>query len=79
MDSLPAFIEITNVMPQAMPQAKVEWIDGGHIINPAHPAVLAYVDELLRKEEPFPARDPASGQPALPHCCGVAERRSSRM
>ena len=38
-DSLPAFIEVTNVMAQAMPQAKVEWIEGGHIIDPAHPAV----------------------------------------
>ena len=52
-DSVPAFIEVTNVMAQAMPQARVEWIEGGHIINPAHPAVLRFVDEVLAlKEEP---------------------------
>jgi pimeloyl-ACP methyl ester carboxylesterase len=52
-NSLPAFTEVTNVMAQAMPQATVEWIDGGHIINPAHPVVLAFVDEVLAlKEEP---------------------------
>jgi pimeloyl-ACP methyl ester carboxylesterase len=52
-DSLPAFIEVTNVMAKAMPRAKVEWVEGGHLINPAHPAVLAFVDEVLaRKEEP---------------------------
>lgn len=54
-DSLPAFIEVTNVMAQAMPQARVEWIDGGHIINPAHPTVLAFVDEVLA-QHPLAAR-----------------------
>jgi pimeloyl-ACP methyl ester carboxylesterase len=52
-DSLPAFIEVTEVMAKAMPQAQVEWVEGGHLINPAHPAVLAFVDEVLAlKEEP---------------------------
>ena len=52
-DSLPAFIEVTNVMAEAMPRAKVEWIEGGHLINPAHPVVLSFVDEVLAlKEEP---------------------------
>jgi esterase len=51
-DSLPAFIEVTNVMTQAMPQARLEWIDGDHIINPAHPVVLAFVDEVLALQEP---------------------------
>jgi pimeloyl-ACP methyl ester carboxylesterase len=49
-DSLPAFIDVTNVMAQAMPQARVEWIDGGHIIDPAHPAVLAFVGEVLGRK-----------------------------
>ena len=50
-DSLPAFIEVTNVMAKAMPQAKVEWIDGDHLITPSHPVVLAFVDEVLALQE----------------------------
>jgi pimeloyl-ACP methyl ester carboxylesterase len=46
-DSLPAFVEVTNVMARAMPQAQVEWVDGGHLVDPAHPAVLAFVGEVL--------------------------------
>jgi pimeloyl-ACP methyl ester carboxylesterase len=52
-ESLPAFIEVTEVMAKAMPRAKVEWVEGRHLINPAHPAVLAFDDEVLAlKEEP---------------------------
>jgi pimeloyl-ACP methyl ester carboxylesterase len=46
-DSPPAFAEVTDVLAEAMPSARVEWIDGGHLINAAHPAVLAFVDEVL--------------------------------
>jgi esterase len=49
-DSLPAFIEVADVMAKAMPRAQVEWVEGGHLINPAHPAVLAFVDEVLARE-----------------------------
>jgi pimeloyl-ACP methyl ester carboxylesterase len=31
--------------------ARVEWIEGGHLINPAHPAVLAFIDEGLDPKE----------------------------
>jgi hypothetical protein len=34
----------------AIPSARVEWVEGGHLINPAHPAVLAFVDEVLGEE-----------------------------
>ena len=34
-------------MAAAMPSARIEWVEGGHLINPAHPAVLALVDEVL--------------------------------
>jgi pimeloyl-ACP methyl ester carboxylesterase len=43
--------EVTNLMAEAMPEARVEWVEGGHVINPAHPAVLSFVDEV-------PARSP---------------------
>ena len=45
--SPPAFKEVTNLVAAAMPSARVEWVEGGHVINPAHPAVLAFVDEVL--------------------------------
>lgn len=62
-DSPPAFAEVTNLMAEAMPEARVEWVEGGHVINPAHPAVLGFVDEVLArraqktrmKEEPSTA------------------------
>jgi pimeloyl-ACP methyl ester carboxylesterase len=62
-DSPPAFAEVTNLMAEAMPEARIEWVEGGHVINPAHPAVLGFVDEVLArrapksrmKEEPSPA------------------------
>ena len=46
-DSPPAFEDVTNLVAAAMPRARVEWVAGGHLINPAHPAVLAFVDEVL--------------------------------
>lgn len=49
MDSPPAFAEVTKLMASAMPSAEVEWVEGGHLINPAHPAVLAFVDEVLAR------------------------------
>lgn len=39
--------EPTKLMAAAMPSARVEWIESGHLINPAHPVVLAFVDEVL--------------------------------
>ena len=46
-DSPPAFTEVTKLMAAAMPTAKVEWVDGGHFITPAHPVVLNFIDDLL--------------------------------
>lgn len=46
-DSPPAFAEATKLMAKAVPAARIEWVEGGHIIHPAHPAVLAFVDEVL--------------------------------
>jgi esterase len=55
-DSPREFAEATSLMAKAMPSAKVEWVEGGHVINPAHPAVLGFVDEVLAlKEEPCTA------------------------
>jgi esterase len=46
-DSPPALAEATSLMAAAMPSARVEWVEGGHLIDPAHPAVLGFVDEVL--------------------------------
>ena len=46
-NSPPAFAEVTNRMAEAMPSAKVEWVEGGHLVNAAHPAVIGFVDEVL--------------------------------
>ena len=48
-DSPPAFAEAMSIVAGAIPSARVEWVDGGHLINPAHPAVLAFVDEVLAR------------------------------
>jgi esterase len=55
-DSPPAFAEATSIAANAIPGAKVAWVDGGHLINPAHPVVLGFLDEVLAlKEEPSTA------------------------
>jgi pimeloyl-ACP methyl ester carboxylesterase len=46
-DSPPAFAEVTKLMAGAMPSARVEWVEGGHLINPAHPAVVRFVNDVL--------------------------------
>jgi hypothetical protein len=46
-DSQPEFREVIQLMDAAMPSARVAWVEGGHLIDPAHPAVLAFVDEVL--------------------------------
>jgi hypothetical protein len=32
-----------------MPSARVEWVEGGHAINPAHPVVFRFIDEVLAR------------------------------
>ena len=49
-DSPPEFAEAMRAAASAIPSARVEWVEGGHLINPAHPAVLAFVDDVLREE-----------------------------
>jgi pimeloyl-ACP methyl ester carboxylesterase len=45
----PGFAEVTSAMADAMPAARVEWVEGGHLIDPAHPVVLGFVDEVLAR------------------------------
>jgi pimeloyl-ACP methyl ester carboxylesterase len=52
-DSPPPLHELTKLIATAMPSARLERVEGGHAIDPAHPVVLAFLDEVLvSKEEP---------------------------
>ena len=46
-ESPPAVAEATNGVAAAIPGARIALVGGGHLIDPAHPAVLAFVDEVL--------------------------------
>ncbi len=46
-DSPPAFAEVTKLVAGAIPSATVEWVEGGHLIDAAHPVVLAFLGEVL--------------------------------
>lgn len=48
-DSPPFFAEALGLMAAALPSAEVEWVAGGHLVDPAHPAVLAFVDDVLTR------------------------------
>jgi esterase len=46
-ESPPALGEVASLVAAAIPSARITWVEGGHLIDPAHPAVLAFVDEAL--------------------------------
>ena len=50
-DSLLDYAEVMKLTAAATPWARVEWVEGGHAINPAHPVVLAFVDDVLARHE----------------------------
>ncbi len=55
-DSPPEFHEAADALVDAIPGARVTVVEGGHLIDPAGPPVLAFVAEVLR-------RNPAEGLP----------------
>ena len=46
-DSPPAFAEATAALASALPSARIARVRGGHLIDPAGPAVLGFIDEVL--------------------------------
>jgi esterase len=46
-DSRPQFREPNDVMAAALPDARTVLVGGGHLIDPAHPEVLAFIQEVL--------------------------------
>jgi hypothetical protein len=52
-DSVFDYRETAEVLAAAVRAVRIEWIEGGHAIDPAHPVVLDFLDEVLSlKEEP---------------------------
>jgi pimeloyl-ACP methyl ester carboxylesterase len=43
-----AFRQVTDAMATAMPNSRKYTVEGGHLINPADPAVLSFLQELPR-------------------------------
>jgi len=41
--------ELAERMAAAMPAARADVVGGGHLVDPAHPVVLAFVDEVLAR------------------------------
>jgi pimeloyl-ACP methyl ester carboxylesterase len=48
--SPPAFADVTRAMERAMPSAELVWVEGGHLIDFAHPFVLDFVDQVLAED-----------------------------
>ena len=48
-DSPPEFHEAADALVDAIPGARVTVVEGGHLIDPAGPPVLAFVAEVLRR------------------------------
>ena len=46
-DSPPEFREPTRALAEALPNARTAMVGGGHLIDPAAPVVLAFVEEVL--------------------------------
>jgi esterase len=47
VDSLPALREPTEALAHALPNARTAVVGGGHLIDPAAPQVLAFIEEVL--------------------------------
>jgi pimeloyl-ACP methyl ester carboxylesterase len=47
-DSPEAFRRVDRVLAEALPNCETASVEGGHLINPAHPAVLEFVDGSRR-------------------------------
>lgn len=49
-DSPAWFADLSERVARALPAARAEVVPGGHLVDPAHPLVLAFVDEVLARE-----------------------------
>ena len=44
-DSPPELREPTEALARVLPNARLQVVEGGHLIDPAGPAILAFVEE----------------------------------
>jgi pimeloyl-ACP methyl ester carboxylesterase len=45
-DSPEVFRQVTDAMGAAMPNSRKHTVEGGHLVNPADPAVLSFLQKL---------------------------------
>ena len=50
-DSPEGFRQVTEVTAAAIPNARTVLVEGGHLLNPAHPAVITFIEETLAAGE----------------------------
>ena len=65
----PAFAEATELTAGAIPGARLVWVEGGHLIDPAGPEVLGFLDAVLEappSQRESPRRSLARGSPKAP-------------
>ena len=48
-DSPPEFREVSEAMADALPNARTALVGGGHLIDPAAPDVVAFIQEALER------------------------------
>jgi pimeloyl-ACP methyl ester carboxylesterase len=48
-DSPPEFREATEAFVDALPNARLSRVGGGHMIDPASPEVIAFLEEILER------------------------------
>jgi pimeloyl-ACP methyl ester carboxylesterase len=48
-ESPPEQREMTEAMARALPDARTALVSGGHLVDPASPEVLAFVEEMLER------------------------------
>ncbi len=53
-DSPHAFREATEALAAALPAARTARVDGGHLVDPAGPDVLAFIEEILNADRSRP-------------------------
>jgi esterase len=46
-DSVFDYAETADAVDRLMPSSTVEWVEGGHAIDPAHPVVLGFIENVL--------------------------------
>jgi hypothetical protein len=48
-DSPPALRAVNAALAEALPDAELVLVPGGHLINPGHPVVLAFLGRVLSR------------------------------